>query len=116
MAMYPVPTDISEKEKIVGGLFTAGQLISLLVGVGIGLGSGFGLMALTGSTIPLALCAILGIVGGGLFALLKIKGLSLMKYLKLKKKHKSKVKLLPNHKKEVDDFELSYLAIDRIIK
>ena len=69
MALYQVPTDISEKEKIVGGLLTAGQLISLLVGVGIGLGSGFALMGLTGSTIPLALCAILGIVGGGLFAL-----------------------------------------------
>lgn len=115
MAQYQVPTDISEKEKIVGGLFTAGQLFSILIGTGAGLGLGFLTMAF-GGPFFLALFAILGIAGGIVFAFLKIHGLPLMKYLNLRKKHLAKEKHLPNHKKEIDNFEISYLSVDKIIK
>lgn len=115
MNMYPVPPDLSEKEKIVGGLLTAAQLISLIAGIG-----GMAVVALTLFPVIGNVAIILGAVTflplGVVFAFVKVKGLPLLTYLRLKKKHKKKVKLLPNHKKEVDEFELSYLARNKIIR
>ena len=114
MAQYPVPPDLSEKEKIVGGLLTAAQLICLIAGIG-----GMAIFSLVFfqflNNIAIIIGAVVFLPLGCLFAFLKIKGLPLFTYLKLKSGHKKKVKKLPNHKKEVDDFELSYLARDKII-
>lgn len=111
---YPVPPDLAEKEKIVGGLLTAAQLICLLVGVGVVAVISLTLFPLIGN-VSIILGALIGLPGGCVFAFVKQHGLPLVTYLRLKAKHKKKTKLLPNHKKEVDDFELSYLARDKII-
>lgn len=35
MATYPIPPDVREKEKIVGGIFTISQTLILVIGVAI---------------------------------------------------------------------------------
>lgn len=108
MATYSVPPDISEKEKIVGGILTGAQLICILAGVGAAAIFSFATFAFLGTASIIA-GVIIFIPIGGVFALLKIKGLPLYTYLRLRKYHKTVVKKLPNYRVEADDFELSYL-------
>lgn len=115
MAQYNMPPDLSEKEKIVGGLLTAGQLICLIAG--IGLMAIFSLLFFNFiGNVAIVIGAVVFLPLGCVFAFVKIHGLALMTYLRLKGVHKKKVKQLPNHKKEVDDFEISYLSKDKIIQ
>lgn len=108
MATYSVPPDISEKEKIVGGILTAAQLICILIGVGAAAIFSFLTFAFLG-TASIIIGVIIFIPVGFVFALVKIKGLPLYSYLKLKKYHKTITKKLPNYRVEANEFELSYL-------
>ena len=108
MATYSVPPDISEKEKIVGGLLTAAQLICILIGIGAAALVSlilFQFMGAGGIIVGVVLC----VPAGGVFALLKVKGLPLYSYLRKKAAHKKITKILLNHRIEADDFELDYL-------
>lgn len=92
---YNMPPDTSAKEKIIGGLLDFSQLLYILVGIGAGilLGQFFKLfLGEAGMIVGL----IPGIIFAALFCFVKIKGLSLMQYIKFKQKHKKKTKLLPN--------------------
>lgn len=115
MANYSVPPDISEKEKIVGGILTAAQLICILIGVG-----GAALFSIIFFKLIGTAAIILGVIVfvpiGVAFALIKIKGLALYNYLKKKKYHKMVTKKMPNHRVEADNFELKYTSIKKIIK
>lgn len=94
MATYQVPPDISEKEKIVGGVLTAAQLVSILVFVGIAVVFSFALMPVFGNGI-IIVSLVLFLPMGAAFSFLKIKGLSLFMYLKLKKQRwKAKKQLI----------------------
>lgn len=108
MATYSVPPDISEKEKIVGGILTAAQLICILIGVGCAALFSFLFFAVLG-TASIIIGVVIFIPLGGVFALLKVKGLPLYEFLKRKKYHKTITKKMPNYRVEADDFELSYL-------
>lgn len=114
MAVYPIPPDLSEKEKIVGGLLTAAQLISIIAGIG-----GMALFSLVFYQMIGRAAIVIGAVVflplGCIFAFVKKKGLPLLTYLRLRKIHKSKVKRLPNRKMELDDFEIDYCEKKRII-
>lgn len=84
MRLYRVSADTSEKEKVFGGLLTLAQGVWLAVGVAITL-----LLAyLLAKVLPAILAIILGlIVGCGIgvpFAFVKVKGHSLLTYLRLK--------------------------------
>lgn len=108
MAVYSVPPDISEKEKIVGGILTAAQLICILAGVGLAAIFSFITFAFLG-TAAIIVGVVIFIPVGFVFALLRIKGLPLYTYLRLKKYHKTVTKKLPNYRVEANEFELSYL-------
>ena len=107
MATYNVPPDISEKEKIVGGLLTAAQLICILIGVGAAAISSFLLFQIIGSA-GIIVGVVIFIPIGGVFALLKIKGLPLYEYLRRRAHHKKITKKLINHRIVADEFELTY--------
>lgn len=113
MKEFKMPTDISEKEKIVGGILTAGQLIYFGIGIGIIVGLGLGLNALIGNA-SFIIGALIGIPFACLFAFYKPHKLTLMTYIKLKMKRRKEVKLLPNHNSDIDDFELDYFEFKRI--
>jgi len=115
MAVYNVPPDISEKEKIVGGILTSAQLICLLAGIGGAAIFSFIFFAII-KTAAIILGLIIFVPIGGAFAMVKVKGLSLFEYLKRKRYHKKIVKKIPNHRVEADDFELKYTTIKKIIK
>jgi uncharacterized membrane protein YhiD involved in acid resistance len=115
MAVYNVPPDISEKEKIVGGVLTAAQLICILIGIGAAAVFSFLFFALLG-TASIVIGVILFVPLGGAFALVKIKGLPLYEYLKRRRYHRTIVKKMPNYRVEADDFELKYTAVKKIIK
>lgn len=88
--IYEMPPDTREREKIVGGLIDAKQLIWLVIGAG--------LCALT----TIALYFIMGLfslifglgflAAGCIFAFKKKEGLMLYPYLKLKHKYKKTIK------------------------
>jgi hypothetical protein len=107
MAAYSVPPDFSEKEKIVGGILTAAQLICIIAGIAGAALFSFITFSFLG-TAAIILGVIIFVPLGGVFALLKIKGLPLYTYVKLKRYHKTIVKQMPNLRTEADDFQLSY--------
>ena len=95
MSAYPMPPDTSAKEKLVGGLLDLTQLLFLLGGLAIGLAFGFLFKSFAGMP-GLVVGLIPGVAAGLVFGFLKIKGLSLLQYIRLKKKHQGKTKKLPN--------------------
>lgn len=95
MSTYNMPPDTSAREKIVGGILDVGQLFFLLIGLAIGLGIGLvlkGALGIAGMVIGIVPCVAVGLV----FGFFKIKGLTVVQYLKYKRKHKYKTKKLPN--------------------
>lgn len=100
MRLYQIPSDMNEKEKIVGGLFDLGQAFWL--------GGGFVLALL----VFFVLNSFMGIWGAifafpiafsGLpFVFYKPQGLTLFEYTKRKFEYKKKVKLLPFKRKKFD--------------
>lgn len=104
MRLYRVSTDVSEKEKVIGGLLTLVQGVWLGVGMALFLLISFSL----GQIIPPVLAIILGLIVGGAvggsFAFLKIRRMPLLEYIRLKVAFRSKTKYLINtlnYKKEV---------------
>lgn len=90
-----MPPDTSAKEKIVGGVLDFTQLLFLLAGVAIGLAFGFLFKPMFG-TIGLAFFILLFAGAGLAIGFIKIKGLSVIQYLKCRSSHKKKTKKLPN--------------------
>jgi uncharacterized membrane protein YhiD involved in acid resistance len=113
MTEFRMPTDISEKEKIVGGLLTAGQLIWIAAGLGITVGVGFLCTTFMGGA-GFILGALVGIPFGIAFAFYKPHKVPLITYIKLKAAHSKKVKHLINHDPEIDSIELDHFAIERL--
>lgn len=96
MRVYRVPADVTEKEKIIGGILTAEQ------GVWLGGGFFFGIAVtlLLANIMPTLLAAIFGFgVGLGIsvpFAFVKKRGLPLMTYIKCKRTFRKQTKHLVN--------------------
>lgn len=65
MAQYPIPQDMREKEKIIGGIFTMTQFAFVAIGVALGLLLGLGAYSLTGSLVFTVVVIVLIV---GLFA------------------------------------------------
>ena len=113
MTEFKTPTDISEKEKIVGGMLTAGQLIYIAIGLGITVGLGLALSGILGGA-GFIIGGLIGLPTGILFAFYKPHKIPLMNYIKLKFKRRKHEKRLPNHNPGVDEFELDYFEIERL--
>ena len=95
MSSYNMPPDTSAREKIVGGILDITQLAFLLIGLVIGLLIGLmlkGMFGTAGIVIGIVPCVLVGLI----FCFLKIKGLSLVQYIKYKNKPKKKTKKIPN--------------------
>lgn len=113
MTEFKTPTDISEKEKIVGGMLTAGQLVYIAVGLGITVGLGLALSGFLGGA-GFIIGALIGLPTGICFAFYKPHKIPLMNYIKLKLQRRKNVKRLPNHNPDVDDFDFNYFEIERL--
>lgn len=101
MAVYQVPPDTKEKEKVIGGLLNWTQFFWLLAGFVVGLGLVFIVYKPTGS-IPISV--FVGLIGFGAFvpfALVKKMEMPLFTYLRRKRALKKKTKHLINMGKEV---------------
>ena len=113
MTEFKMPTDISEKEKIAGGILTAQQLIWLAIGIGITVGLGLLLYEVI-DKIGFIISALIGIPFGCVFAFLKPHKIPLMKFFILEFRHKKSLKKLPNHDPEIDSFKLDYFKKERL--
>lgn len=89
-----MPPDISEKEKVIGGLLTLGQGLWIALGIGLYLGSGALLHFIFGYFS--FVISIPWIIAGAVFALKRKYEMDLFTYLKYKYKYKKKNKFLPN--------------------
>lgn len=56
---YPIPQDIHEKEKIIGGMFTITQFIFIAIGAVSALFGGIGIYTLTDNLIATAITMII---------------------------------------------------------
>lgn len=113
MTEFRTPTDISEKEKIVGGLLTAGQLIWIVVGIAITAVIGLVFAGMIGGA-SFIIGAIIGLPTGVAFAFVKRQKLPLLQYIRLKLARRKHKKHLVNHDPEIDDIEINYYAIERL--
>lgn len=113
MREYKMPTDISEKEKIVGGLLTAGQLIFLAIGIGIMVVIGLSLYNVIGK-VSFIVGAAIGIPFGIVFSFYKPHKIPLLQYIKLKMARRKNLPKLSNHNPDIDDIELNYFEIKRL--
>jgi hypothetical protein len=98
MRSYQTLPDISEKEKIVGGLLNINQLFWLIGGVVFG-----GIMFAFTYKINVRFGGFLfltGILSSVPFVFIKPKGLTFFRYLYLKYKYRKKTKKLPNSREE----------------
>ena len=100
MRVYPIPSDLNEKEKIIGGILNLNQFFWVIGGLAFG-AVVFVLTYFSFQVVVLS--AILGLVlatSGLPFALYKRNQLTLFQYLWYKHTFKRKVKHLPNIRKE----------------
>ena len=101
MRSYQTLPDISEKEKIVGGLLNINQLFWLIGGVILG-----GIMFIFTYKLNVkfgGFLLLVGILSSVPFVFIKPKGLTFFRYLLLKYKFKKKTKKLPNLRVEGND-------------
>ena len=102
MTQWKVPPDTSQKEKIVGGVLTAAQLLWMILGLGIA-----ALISLTLGTaigIPgIVIGLVLGLGFGCVFCFYKKNDLPLFTYLRLNRKHKKQVQALPHRQTILKD-------------
>lgn len=92
--IYSMPPDTNEKEKIIGGIFTLGQIVWVAGGIII-----FVLIILSSFRYLGFFSVILGfpfVVTGFVFALVKVNNFPLPTYLKLKNRFKKKAKYYIN--------------------
>lgn len=113
MREYKMPTDISEKEKVVGGLLTAGQLIFLGIGIGIMVAIGLSLFSVIGKA-SFVIGAIIGLPLGIVFSFYKPHKMPLFQYIRLKIARRKKTARLPSHNPDIDDIELDYFEVKRL--
>lgn len=103
MTQWKVPPDTSQKEKIVGGVLTAAQLLWMILGLGlaailsISLGPAIGLPGIIFGLV-------VGLGTGCIFCFYKKNGLPLFTWLRLKKKFKTQIKELPHRQTIMKDF------------
>ena len=97
---YNVPPDTSEKEKAIGGILTFAQFGWLIAGVILGLLVFVLTKLIIDNTIFNLICAIPFACIGLPFAFYTKYEMSLVKYLREKKKFKQKNKQLINTRKE----------------
>lgn len=94
MTQWKVPPDTSQKEKIVGGVLTAVQLLWMILGLGIAAG----LALLLGSSgmgiVGVVIGLIIGLAFGCFFSFFKKEGLPIFTYFRLNVKHKRKIHYL----------------------
>ena len=107
MTEFRMPTDISEKEKVVGGILTAGQLVYFGIGIAIIVGIGLTFSNMIGGA-AFIIGAVVGIAFAVTFAFYKPHKLSLMTYIRLRIKRRKEEKTLPNVNPDLADIELSY--------
>lgn len=95
MRSYPIPPDVRDEEKIVGGIFTKSQFIFLVIGFVGGMGLAI-LFYSTTKNVPLtAFGMIIGLLAGLPFAVIKVRSagdMELFKYLVKKHKYKKRSK------------------------
>ena len=113
MTEFKMPTDISEKEKIVGGLITAGQLLYIGIGLCIIVGLGPGLNGIFGNA-SFIIGALIGLPFGICFAFVKPHKIPLMSFIKMKLAHKRHEHHLINHDPDIDEIEFNYFEIERL--
>lgn len=101
--LYKVSADTSEKEKVIGGIFTAVQGVFLSVGIimcGV-------IFLIFQSVMPAVFALIFGASCGGVFIYLfvfkKKEDLDFATYLKLRKNYRSKTKYLLNYPENLKD-------------
>lgn len=101
MTQWKVPPDTSQKEKIVGGVLTAVQLMWMILGLGIAAGLGLFFANIMG--IPgLVFGIIIGVGVGCFFCFYKKQGIPIFTYIRLNIKHNRKVKHLI-HKQSISN-------------
>ncbi|MEK5209539.1 PrgI family mobile element protein [Psychrobacillus sp. FSL H8-0510] len=100
MNNYTMPPDMSEKEKIIGGILNINQFFWVLGGLGIGAIIFTLLFDLIGGKAALVF-GLIGATSGLPFALYKKNELTLFQYITFKQKFKRKVHKLPNRRKDV---------------
>ncbi|WP_214688540.1 MULTISPECIES: PrgI family mobile element protein [unclassified Exiguobacterium] len=101
MNLYQVPPDVKEKEKVIGGLFDWGQFFWMLGGAGIAIVL-FSVSYMTlNSEIFSLILGVIGLTTCLPFVFVKKKGLTLFRYLTLKRKLRSQKGDLANKRKEV---------------
>jgi hypothetical protein len=113
MTEFRTPTDISEKEKIVGGILDSQQLLWLALGIGITVGVGLLCSGFMGG-VGFIIGAVIGLPIGICFAFVKPRKMPLMKFIRLKMARRKHIKHLPNHDPEIDEIEFNYYAIERL--
>lgn len=89
MTQWKVPPDTSQKEKIVGGVLTAVQLMWMILGLGIAAGLGLLLGNIMG-IVGLVFGVIVGVGFGCFFCFYKKNGIPIFTYIRLQAKHKKK--------------------------
>lgn len=100
MAVYQVPPDMKEKEKIIGGILNINQLLWLILGLGIGALIFVMLFKIFGG-IPSLVLGVIAATSTTPFIFVKKKELTLFQYFKYKFAFKRKTKYLPNIRKDV---------------
>ena len=97
MKTYVIPPTIKEREKVIGGILDMTQAGWIMGGAVVGV-----LVFLLLLPISKVLGGIFGCIfglSGVPFAFIKIKGYSILKYIKYKKQFDKKHKKLPNKRK-----------------
>ena len=102
MTQWKVPPDTSQKEKIVGGVLTAAQLLWMIIGLGIAAGISLTLGPIMG-VVGIVFGIIVGLGFGCIFCFHKKNGLPLFTYLRLKNKHKKQIQTLPHRQTILKD-------------
>ena len=95
MASYPVPPDVRDEEKIVGGIFTKSQFVFLVIGFLGGMGLTVAFYSITQNIVIAILGLVIGLGAGFPFAVIKVRSagdMELFKYLVKKWKFKRRPK------------------------
>ena len=118
MLEYQMPPDISEREKIVGGVLSAGQLLWMVGGVAIAVAISLALNKALG-VASFVIGIPIGVAFGCVFAFLKPHKIPFARYIKLKIRHAKQIKHLVNHDavKDLYEFdEYKHLRDEKLLK
>ena len=99
MGMYTPSTDVREKEKIFGGIFTVSQFVVLSIGVIVGMLMGLMLATFFGHIMAALIGFVIGFSPFVYLAMKKVRKLGdmeYMRYLYLNFLYKKKTKKYPN--------------------